>query len=212
MLTSKLKSICYRFLPDKWIIQSGPQSKRTIYLTFDDGPHEGYTCEVLKILGDRNLKASFFVTGDHVKKYKTIFQDIITAGHDVYNHSYSHWEFEKFTPKDQIDDIAKLDLLLPKINTSRPTAFRPPRGRLKPSLLVRLIRSGRQIIYWSYDSMDYTQKSEEFLLERFDKKPVKSGDIILFHDDNSYTIKALPKLLDKWISAGYDICPVSELS
>jgi len=212
MNASNLKSIVYELMPNQWLIRSGSKDNREIFLTFDDGPHEGYTESLLALLNDRNIKVSFFVTGDHVKKHNDLLKKIITEGHDVFNHSYSHWEFEKFTASDQIKDISKLDKLLPAISMSKLHPFRPPRGKLSIPLFVRLISTGRQIIYWSYDSMDYKQRSEEYLLKRFEHNPVKSGDIILFHDDNPFTISALPKLLDMWLSAGFNIQPISKLS
>ena len=200
-------------MPNKFLLFSGSDSDNTIYLTFDDGPHQGYTEKLLEILKHYNVKASFFVTGDHVNKYREILSNIISEGHDVYNHAYSHWQFEALSTTEQVQDIKKLDELLPKMQHQPvPLAFRPPRGRMSLSLLVRLIVSGRQIIYWSIDSKDYNQLGKEQLIERFERQPVKSGDIILFHDDNSFTIDALPSLIENWKISGFSIQPISHLA
>ena len=174
-------------------------------------PMREYTVLLLKLLKERNLKASFFVIGEHAEKYHDLLLKIIHDGHDVMNHSYNHWKFEKYNLEEQISDMAKLDSLLPKTGSFKKIPFRPPRGKLSLSLFFKLISMGRQVIYWSYDSKDYLQEGEEYLLGRFDREPVKAGDIILFHDDNSYTLNALPVLLDKWISAGFDIQPISKM-
>lgn len=211
MSFSIVKKYFYEWLPDKWLIRSGPRSSKSIYLTFDDGPNENYTTELLSILRDRNIKASFFVTGDFVEQNNSILDVIGYDGHDIFNHSYKHWQFDRYTTSEKINDIAKLDALLPGNEKLKRIPFRPPCGKLSIPLLLRLIIEKRQIIYWSLDSMDYMQKSEQYILEHFEKNPVKAGDIILFHDDNAFTISAIPKLLDKWIIAGFNVQPISRL-
>ena len=211
MFFSILKNYFYEWLPNKWLIRSGPRNRKNIYLTFDDGPNGEYTIHLLKILRDRNIKASFFVVGDYVQKNNNILHDIEQEGHDIFNHSYKHWEFDSYSTAEKINDLAKLDALLPRCKNSKSIPFRPPCGKLDLPLLLRLILEKRQIIYWSVDSMDYMKAGEKYLLDHFEKNPVIAGDIILFHDDNLFTVNALPKLLDKWIQADFDILPISKL-
>ena len=212
MSLGHIKNIVFRIIPNQYLIKSGSPKSNTIYLTFDDGPHQGYTEELLNILDKSDIKASFFVTGDHVKKYKSILNMIISKGHDVYNHAYSHWEFDSLTTSEQIQDLDRLDALLPETSSqSSLRPFRPPRGRITLSLLLRLIISRRKIIYWNVDSKDYLQLGKDHILEQFRLNTVKAGDIILFHDDNSFTIDALPDLIDGWKRDGFAIEPISSL-
>jgi len=211
MLAGKIKAVVYRWLPDSWILWCGSNNKPVIYLSFDDGPHDTYTNSLLRILNEHDVKASFFVTGDHVNVNKNLLNEIEESGHDIYNHSYSHWEFEKYSTKEKILDLEKLDRLIITDKYKKNIPFRPPRGKLNLALFLRLVISNRQIIYWSYDSMDYKQDSVDFLLNRFEKKPIRNGDIILFHDDNPFTIAALPQLIKIWIDKGFEIHPISKL-
>lgn len=211
MIASKLKAIFYELLPNAWILRSGPRHEKVIYLSFDDGPNPNYTSKLLDILNEKKVEASFFVTGDYINNNTELLNNIITDGHDVFNHSYSHWDFEELSSKRKMIDISKLDPLLPNPEDNKKIPFRPPCGKLDIMLFLRLIVTGRQVIYWSYDSMDYRQESEDFLLKRFMDKPVKNGDIILFHDDNDFTISVLPKLIDMWTKNGFRLQAIRRL-
>jgi len=204
-MLSNIKTIVYRALPDSWLLYSGTAKNNSIYLTFDDGPHGDYTKKLLDLLNNYRIKASFFVTGDHIKEDPEGLKKIISHGHDVYNHSYKHWEFEGYDIKQKLKDLEELDKLFPGNN------IRPPRGKLDFRLLINLILNKRSIIFWSFDSLDYKKESAEKIVDRFMKYPVKAGDIILFHDDNDHTITALESLIPFWKESGYSILPVREL-
>lgn len=211
-MLGSLKKIFYKLLPNTWLLYSGPKKDKSIYLTFDDGPHGDFTLELLKILRKYDVKASFFVTGDHAKKDLKVLEAIDTEGHDIYNHAYTHWGFDSLSTIEQIQDINKLDEFLSVLKQNVGIrAFRPPRGNISFSLLLRLIISKRQVIYWSFDSKDYLQLGTNHIIERFKIKTVKAGDIILFHDDNSFTIEAVSDLIQIWKKSGLAIKPISHL-
>lgn len=165
-------------------------SKKSIYLTFDDGPHPDITPWILDYLLSENIKATFFCVGNNVKKYPEIYQRILREGHAVGNHSMHHNNALKTsynTYLNSIDEASKL------IQTN---LFRPPYGRL-PIAWEKTILEKYQIIMWSWLSYDYDhQISISQILNK--AKEIKTGDILVLHDNPKITAKQkelLPQLI-----------------
>ena len=89
--------------------------------------------------------------------------------------------------------------------------FRFPSGRLSVGLLIKLWQRSTKIIHWSYDSFDYKFSSTDMIVKRLTNKPVKNGDILLFHDDNPKNLAALDQLIPVWKSSGFNFARVSDI-
>ncbi|OQX72251.1 MAG: hypothetical protein B6D61_14420 [Bacteroidetes bacterium 4484_249] len=193
--TLKIVSLIYRSLI--WEI---PEKEKIIYLTFDDGPEEKFTPEILQILDRYKAKATFFCVGENSKKNPGIIQQIIKAGHAVGNHSYSHLKGNRTNTEEFINDIKKCnDILKTKL-------FRPPYGKISRRQIKRL-KEDYNIIMWSVIPGDFDDKvSKELLLKR-SIKYTKQGTIIVFHDNiktKEKVLYALPKFLEHFINMGYN--------
>ncbi|MEZ5197492.1 MAG: polysaccharide deacetylase family protein [Bacteroidales bacterium] len=176
-----------------------PVRDKTIFLTFDDGPERFSTPAILEILKKYDANATFFCTGKKAKENPELLNQIISAGHTLGNHSYSHLKMESKGTDTFIQDINKFR------NIFDSELFRPPYGKITRKQ-INILKDNYKIIMWSVIPGDFDRKvSKERMLKR-SIKYTKQGSIIVFHD-NSKTIEkveyALPRFLDHFINKGF---------
>ncbi|MGM0612845.1 MAG: polysaccharide deacetylase family protein [Bacteroidota bacterium] len=168
------------------------QKNADLYLTFDDGPGPELTDEILDILREKNVPATFFCVGDNVRKYPETFRKIVDGGHTIGNHTYNHKNGWKTPNALYLSNIKKFD----KHYSTR--LFRPPYGRIKPSQ-IRRIKKDYQIIFWSLLSGDFDPDTSPGKCYNNVVNNLHNGAIIVFHDNlkakNNMRI-ALPKVID----------------
>lgn len=193
-----------RWLPNAWLTTSGPAAGRCLYLSFDDGPHAQFTQPLLDLLAEHDAKASFFLIGQQIERHPELARRIAGAGHTLGNHSYSHPQFERLTPDEQFEQIRHTDHLLSLADGRDRHMFRPPRGVLPLSMVARCLRERRRICMWSYDTHDYSRKPVEQVLPLIRSNPVRSGDILLMHDDGDLALDLLRVLLPEWKRQGFE--------
>ena len=179
-----------------------PGKAKTIYLTFDDGPHPVATPFVLDTLQKHQAKATFFCIGKNVQSQPGLYSRIIAEGHGVGNHTYNHLNGWKTKDEKYLLDILEAEkLIVSKL-------FRPPYGRIARSQLKQL--SGNNFNYntimWTVLSGDFDTKiSNEKCLQNVLKKTGK-GSIVVFHDSEKAYEKllfTLPKVLTFFSEEGY---------
>ena len=181
-----------------------PDKDKVIYLTFDDGPIPGVTDWVIELLNDRNIKATFFVVGENVKKYPSLFEEVIAEGHKIGNHTYNHLKGWKTNTDDY---IANFQLCQEEIDLhySGDKLFRPPYGRIKPSQ-IKQITETHDIVMWDYLIGDFDASQNSLKLLSRAKAGVSNGSIVIFHDSlkAKYHLKAiLPSFLDHFLCKKY---------
>lgn len=189
-------------------VWSIPNDEKKVFLTFDDGPTPEITEWVLIQLKKYNFKATFFCIGNNIEKYPELFNQLITEGHAIGNHTYNHvkgWNTQNKTYNKEVEMCEEVIQKLSFINRQS-KLFRPPYGKIKPLQSRKLRKLGYKIIMWDVLSADYKQTiTKEKCLENV-LKNVESGSIIVFHD----SIKAfsnlefvLPKTLQFLSENGY---------
>lgn len=191
-----------------------------VSLTFDDGPDPKHTPQILDVLKEKKVKATFFVVGKHVEKYPDIAKRIVEEGHEIGNHTYSHKEMAPSTRKTVTKEISKTDLAIKTITGVSANLFRPPRGIYSQASRQLLLEMGYKIILWSVSSVDWRRTSPNWILNRV-RRYAKLGSIILFHDGGALlrregglrvnTVKALPMVIDYLRSQDLEIVTVSRL-
>ncbi|MHC0439641.1 polysaccharide deacetylase family protein [Flavobacterium sp. 3-210] len=186
------------------------ETEKKIALTFDDGPSE-FTLEVLELLKKNNAKATFFCIGKNIEKHPEILQKIISKGHLVGNHSYSHSKFFDFYNAKKItEELQKTDKLLEKFTSKKINFFRPPYGVTTPSIRRALKVTGHKVIGWNIRSLDGGTKNTELILSRI-KKRLYPGGIVLLHDTAPHSVLVLEQFLQFLQQNNYEVVSVEEL-
>lgn len=183
---------------------------KKIAISFDAAWDNSDTETLKNILGERNVKTTFFVVGDWVDKYPDSVKTLSDAGHEVMNHSSKHPHMTQISTdkmKAELDDCANK---IEAITGRRPNLFRPPYGDYNNEVVKTARECGYYTIQWSIDSLDWKDLSADEIYKRVVPK-VKPGAIVLFHNAAKHTPEALPKILDDLISQGLEIVPISEL-
>ncbi len=179
-------------------------SRKKIFLTFDDGPSSKITTWILEILKQYNAKATFFCVGNNVLNLPLITQQIINDGHSLGNHTFHHLNGFKTNYSHYINDFVKADKI---INTQ---LFRPPYGKIKKSQAQEILKF-KKIIMWDVLSLDYDNSITPQQCFKNIKKNTKSGSIIVLHDNlkAERNMKyALQKTLDYYTKAGYSFAKI----
>lgn len=192
----------FSLLPDRVVQTRCSAQQRARYLTFDDGPNPTHTPRVLDLLAAHGVRASFFVVGQNAERYPQLVERIVAGGHLLGNHSWSHNHFGRQSLAQQLDELARTDALLSRFDGHALHRIRPPQGVVSLRLLASLVRRGRSIAYWSYDSLDYRANSGMEVAQRLRRMPPAAGDIVLMHDDGAAAAEALAELLPAWLAAG----------
>jgi peptidoglycan-N-acetylglucosamine deacetylase len=197
-----------KFFYKDCIWEMSPTQNKSIYLTFDDGPHPTITSFVLDELNKYNAKATFFCIGKNVVEHPQTYQRIITEGHSVGNHTYNHlngWKTDDGLYMNNINEAKKyIDSNL----------FRPPYGRITKFQLRLLKGPGYDLktIMWTVLSGDFDIKlSEEQCLQNVISN-AQNGAIVVFHDsEKAYTRLryALPKTLETLSAKGFQFEKIS---
>jgi len=195
-----IKSIC-----------SAKTDKKEIAISFDDGPAQNFTPQVLAILKENDISAAFFCIGSHIAGNEELLRKINDEGHIIGNHSYTHdtW-FDMFSSAKMLADMKQMDEAVNNVIGCRPRLFRPPYGVTNPNLKKAIISGNYISIGWNMRSFDTVIKDENKLLERI-SKGIKPGAVFLFHDTCASTLAALPAFIKEVKVRGYTFARLDKM-
>ncbi|HEY9611999.1 polysaccharide deacetylase family protein [Allocoleopsis sp.] len=187
--------------------------EKLIALTFDDGPWQKTTLQVLDILKKNNINATFFWVGAALEKNPQIAQQVVADGNAIGNHTWHHWyhHLDKKTAAKEIEDTAQLMYKTTGVKTS---LFRPPGGFLKNGVAAYAKQQNYAVVMWSVSSADTDWKAQPSAFVKNVLKGAKPGSIVLMHDgggEHSKTVKALPEIISGLRQMGYRFVTVPEL-
>lgn len=196
---------------DTQAISKVPTTHKVIALTIDDGPHSRVTPEILAILKEKQVRATFFVLGVNVEHTPEILAQEVADGHEIGTHTYSHPSLSKLSPKKVIEEFDKAENAILPI-APKPTLFRPPGGIYNSQILETARQRGYTVILWSIDPQDWNCPPKEKVIDEV-LSNIKPGSIILLHDGQYPlpTPKALGAIIDGLRERGYTFVTVSEL-
>lgn len=157
--------------------------EKAVYLTFDDGPIPEATPFVLDILDHFQIKATFFMVGDNVRKHPDIFRMVVERGHRIGNHTYNHIGGFKYLSKNYLANADKAN------ETLHTDLFRPPHGWMR-WIQYLLLRKKYRIVMWDLVTRDYSKRVTAEDVFYNVKKYTRNGSIITFHD----SLKSIEKL------------------
>lgn len=186
----------YQIQANYFISSINKGKRKSVALTFDDGPDPEFTPRILDILSEKNVKATFFVIGKKAEKHPDLIRRIDEEGHTIANHSYSHhYLIALFSPSRLHRDLQKCNETVIGILGKTPAYFRPPFGVTNPFYGTAVKQNGLNSIGWSLRSMDTRAKSKYALIDTVISK-LKKGDIVLLHDRLAVTAEALPDIIE----------------
>lgn len=183
---------------------------KVVAISFDAAWGNEDTQTLIDILGKYGIKATFFLVGDWVDRYPESVAALSAAGHDVMNHSSTHAHFSKLSEDEIVADIEKCNSKIEALTGMKPTLFRCPYGEYDDHVINAVNSMGMTAIQWDVDSLDWKGISAEEISNRVISK-VQPGSIVLFHNAAENTPEALPGIIEKLLSEGYTIIPVSQI-
>jgi len=202
------------------IIRRRPSAGKKVVLTFDDGPSQAYTPEILKILAEKKAKATFFMVGTQVDENPEIAKQVVEEGHEVGNHTFGHITVPHSPPPQLAAQIMRTNLVILQHTGVYPQYLRPPRGLydMRMRRIAKLL--GQELVLWSLSSQDWHFRANKSGIIRRVVERASAGDIILFHDSGSLlggeganrrpTVDALGPIIDGLRAKGLEIASLEE--
>ncbi|MDD5544420.1 MAG: polysaccharide deacetylase family protein [Acidobacteriia bacterium] len=196
----------------------GNSDRKQIALTFDDGPHPKYTREILNILKQENVPATFFLVGKKVEAFPEVAQEIKAAGHELAFHGFTHRPLWMKSRRMLEEEVNKSREVFRRVLGFEPQLFRPPYGVRGRSIMQTAQKLGWKTILWTRAGWDWTEISGAEVARRALRKP-RAGGILLLHDsdgpsleaDRSRTVEALKIIIPNLKQQGFSFARVSEI-
>jgi peptidoglycan-N-acetylglucosamine deacetylase len=198
----------------KTIYKVEPKNKeKVIALTIDDGPWPKTTAEMLDILKQNDVKATFFWVGSALQENPEIAKRVVAEGHAIGNHTWHHWyrRMDEATAKSEIE---KTNELIYKTTGVKTSFFRPPGGYLNNGLAAYAKSQKNSVVMWSVTSADTDPQAKYQVFVKNVLRDTKPGAIVLMHDGGGNrvrTVKALPEIINGLKQQGYRFVTVPEL-
>lgn len=183
-----------------------------VALTFDDGPGT-YTPQILAVLKDYGVKATFFEIGENAAAHPDYVRQIISEGHVIGDHTYTHPDLTKLSYDAQMDEINKTKTTIEGIVSTNVHFFRPPYGSYNANTDKVMSALSMERILWNVDPRDWSGVSSDAILQNV-LANTKSGSIVLMHDgvaNSKETAKALPQIIDGLRAKGFNLVTITEL-
>ncbi len=209
-LTAILTSVGTKAAERQLPIYCVNRGDKKIAVTFDCAWENSNTDALIDILGEYDARGTFFVTGDWCDRYPDDVKKFYDAGHEIENHSDQHPHVAGMNVNDLINDTKECSRKIEMLTGEAPALYRAPYGEYDDSLITTLDGMGMKVIQWDVDSVDWKNTSPEDIKKKVLNK-VKSGSILLFHNDLDNTTAALPEILKSLKADGYDLVGVEDM-
>ncbi|WP_407269666.1 polysaccharide deacetylase family protein [Radiobacillus sp. PE A8.2] len=196
------------------VIELLDQNKKQIALTFDDWGRDKRITRILDILAEQNVKATFFLRADGVEANPNLAAAIEAEGHDIANHTYSHPVLTGMAQDKIQQEIVKAHQVLTYALQKQPLMiFRPPTGEIdEPSAQAIAATGYKKIVLYDVTTLDWDVNHHADHIINGSLEQTKNGSIILLHlQDELYTADALPTIITKLKSKGYEFVLLSDV-
>jgi polysaccharide deacetylase family sporulation protein PdaB len=193
-----------------------PTTNKVVALTFDDGPDDKYTERVLKILKEHEIKATFFVIGKNIEVYPEFMKQILTEGHAIGNHTWSHARLTDLSASQIKAEMEDTNKILKELFGVRTDLMRPPFGAMDERTLGILTDLNFHTVKWSVDTRDWAGTESDIMIDNVSLN-VTPGGIVLQHNAGGKngnlenTLAALPVIIKDLKEKGYEFVTVQEL-
>ena len=195
-----------RLLP----IYSVGRDDKTISISFDCAWGTDYTDKILKALRVGEVKATWFMVEFWSEKYPEYVKKIDGAGHEIGTHSATHSYMSKQNAEEIRLELKTSSEAIESVTGKKVELFRPPYGDYNDRLVKTASEEGYYCIQWDVDSLDWRDLSATDIATRV-INGVKSGSIILMHNNGLHTAEAVPIIIETLKNRGYKFVPIGEL-
>lgn len=208
--SSAAKAISAAAEPKQVPVYRVEQGKNQVAISFDAAWGDEQTEELLDILDDCGVKATFFLVGDWVDNFPDDVKEIAERGHDIGNHSDTHPHMPQLSLSDESAEIESCNNKIKELTGSTPTLFRAPYGDYDNNLVNCVKGLGMYCVQWDVDSLDWKDPTPEQMCKTVLSK-VKDGSIVLMHNGAKNTPAALPSIIEGIKDKGYEIVLIKDL-
>lgn len=191
-------------------IYSVQRDDKKIAISFDCAWGTEYTQTILDELDRHDIKCTFFAVEFWVEKNPEYAKKIVEAGHELGTHSRTHSYMSKLSESEIKDELSTSVSAIERITGQRTNLFRAPYGDYDNLLIDTAKDMGLYTIQWDVDSLDWKNLSATEIALRI-TNGVKSGSIILCHNNGLHTAKSLPMIFSTLQNRGYEFVPIGEL-
>lgn len=193
----------------------GDTAKKILYLTFDCGYENGYTCQILDALQKHHAPAAFFVVGHMIESAPDLIRRMADEGHIVGNHTFHHPDMSQISEQTafqkELDDLATLYQETTGLKLGK--FYRPPQGKFSEQNLQQAKALGYKTVFWSLAYVDWYVDKQPTVEQAYAKliPRVHDGSIVLLHSTSKTNADILDDLLTKWEDMGYQFASLDEL-
>ncbi len=190
-------------------IYQGDENVKAMALTCNVFWGEEYMSQMLEILKEKNVKATFFIGGTWAEKFPQLVKKISSQGHEIGSHGYSHPHPDNISLQENLQDISKAEKIIFDITGKKPRLYAPPYGERGPAVLEAAQELGYRTVLWSIDTVDWQRPAPEVISERVLNK-MENGAIVLMHP-TAPTVSALPGIIDGLKEQGFQLTTVGKM-
>ncbi len=205
--SSMISAAKKRVLP----IYSVDRDDKRISLTFDAAWSADDTDDIIRLLENYDVKATFFCVGTWIDANPDAVKKLHEAGHEIMNHSDKHPHITNISEERFLEDLEACNEKIKAITGKEPTLYRGPYGEYDDKTVAAVNSFGMHFVQWSADTVDWKKENDSKKQIENVTKRISSGGIILMHNGTEHTVETLSGLLQNLTNAGYKFVPVTEL-
>ena len=202
----KFLTVCAALILTAGMWSAEPETRK-IALTFDDGPHPVYTEEMLKVLEQEQVPATFFLLGENAEQYGEQVRMIAEQGHLIGNHTWRHVQVTSLPKEEAEEEILAVSSLVEELTGNGTSYVRPPVGIWDPELEEELDMIP---VLWTIDTLDWTTQNVDWIVEKT-VQDAGENDIILMHDSYESTVQAAERIIRRLKAEGFEFVTVDQV-
>lgn len=185
-------------------------ARKMVALTFDDGPNPSTTRRILQTLSAYGGRATFFLLGERIEQSQSVIQELLAAGCELGNHTWSHTNLAQASPGKVNTAVSLVNERIEELYGYRLRLLRPPFGEMNSEVRYLAHTLDMAIVRWNVDTLDWSSRDPDKIFANA-TTDIKNGDIILFHDIYDTTADAIERVVPELIAQGFQLVTVSEL-
>jgi peptidoglycan-N-acetylglucosamine deacetylase len=194
------------------------RGSRQLALTYDDGPNDPYTWQLLEVLERHRVKATFFLLGRFVQRKPEIARALVDAGHAIGSHTWDHPNLIFASAPEVRRQLQQTQQAIFDATGVKAKIFRPPFGGRRPVTLRIARELGLEPVMWNVTCYDWKASSADEIVVRAERQ-IRGGDVILLHDgeyhrigeDRSRSVAATDRIISQYRTKGYEFATVPEM-